>query len=132
MVFQILIQQVHVGVVLFDVGTLYLQPEIWVTVTYFSNDRPRAIYHCKEKKLCALYFLRSSGPTMFFIKYKLQAEAAGVGKVRHKRLVNLIGCCAEGDERLLVAEYMPNDTLSKHLFHCMITSSHLYNLVKPS
>ncbi|KAG8084331.1 hypothetical protein GUJ93_ZPchr0010g10842 [Zizania palustris] len=47
----------------------------------------------------------------------LQADAAGVGKVRHKRLVNLIGCCAEGDERLLVAEYMPNDTLSKHLFH---------------
>ncbi|XP_061345097.1 serine/threonine-protein kinase BSK2 isoform X2 [Gastrolobium bilobum] len=45
------------------------------------------------------------------------AEAAGVGKVRHKRLVNLIGSCAEGDERLLVADYMPNDTLSKHLFH---------------
>ncbi|KAJ6401596.1 hypothetical protein OIU84_016905 [Salix udensis] len=44
-------------------------------------------------------------------------EASGVGKVRHNRLVNLIGCCAEGDERLLVAEYMPNDTLSKHLFH---------------
>ncbi|CAL5401404.1 unnamed protein product [Camellia sinensis] len=44
-------------------------------------------------------------------------EAAGVGKVRHNRLVNLIGCCAEGDERLLVAEYMPHDTLSKHLFH---------------
>ncbi|CAB4309695.1 unnamed protein product [Prunus armeniaca] len=44
-------------------------------------------------------------------------EAVGVGKLRHKRLVNLVGCCAEGDERLLVAEYMPNDTLSKHLFH---------------
>ncbi|XP_020245783.1 probable serine/threonine-protein kinase At4g35230 isoform X3 [Asparagus officinalis] len=44
-------------------------------------------------------------------------EAERVGKVRHKRLVNLIGYCAEGDERLLVAEYMPNDTLSKHLFH---------------
>jgi len=43
-----------------------------------------------------------------------------VGKVRHKRLVNLIGCCAEGDERLLVTEFMPNDTLSKHLFHCML------------
>ncbi|CAN1295955.1 Serine/threonine-protein kinase BSK2 [Linum perenne] len=45
------------------------------------------------------------------------SEASMVGKVRHMRLVNLIGCCAEGDERLLVAEYMPNDTLSKHLFH---------------
>ncbi|CAN6566707.1 unnamed protein product [Malus baccata var. baccata] len=49
--------------------------------------------------------------------HQFLAEAAGVGKVRHKKLVNLIGCCAEGDERLLVAEYMPNDTLSKHLFH---------------
>lgn len=63
----------------------------------------------------------------------MQAEAAGVGKVRHKRLVNLIGCCAEGDERLLVAEYMPNDTLSKHLFHCTLSpqplSIHIYLLL---
>lgn len=51
-----------------------------------------------------------------------QAEAMGLGKVRHKRLVNLIGCCAEGDERLLVAEFMPHDTLSKHLFHCIAHS----------
>eukprot|EP00249_Psilotum_nudum_P022992 c28717_g1_i1 orf=628-2097(-) len=44
-------------------------------------------------------------------------EAWGVGQVRHERLVNLIGYCCDGDERLLVAEYMPNDTLAKHLFH---------------
>lgn len=60
------------------------------------------------------------------VKFLLQAEAAGVGKVRHKRLVNLIGCCAEGDERLLVAEFMPNDTLSKHLFHCMFLNKLLF------
>lgn len=41
-----------------------------------------------------------------------------VGKLRHKRLANLIGCCCEGDERLLVAENMPSDTLAKLLFHC--------------
>ncbi|KAJ0694288.1 putative protein kinase RLK-Pelle-RLCK-XII-1 family [Helianthus annuus] len=46
-------------------------------------------------------------------------EAWGVGKLRHKRVANLIGYCCDGDERLLVAEYMPNDTLAKHLFHCM-------------
>ncbi|XP_023522463.1 probable serine/threonine-protein kinase At4g35230 [Cucurbita pepo subsp. pepo] len=45
------------------------------------------------------------------------AEAYGVGKLRNKRLANLIGFCCEGDERLLVAEYMPNCTLAKHLFH---------------
>lgn len=44
-------------------------------------------------------------------------EAWGVGKLRHKRLANLIGYCCDGDERLLVAEYMTNDTLAKHLFH---------------
>ncbi|KAI7725040.1 hypothetical protein M8C21_001271 [Ambrosia artemisiifolia] len=44
-------------------------------------------------------------------------EALGVGKLRHKRLANLIGYCCDGEERLLVAEYMPNDTLAKHLFH---------------
>ncbi|XP_028117615.1 serine/threonine-protein kinase BSK1-like isoform X1 [Camellia sinensis] len=44
-------------------------------------------------------------------------EAWGVGKLRHKRLANLIGYCCDGDERLLVAEHMPNDTLAKHLFH---------------
>ncbi|CAN6461720.1 unnamed protein product [Victoria cruziana] len=44
-------------------------------------------------------------------------EARVVGQLRNVRLANLVGCCAEGDERLLVAEYMPNDTLAKHLFH---------------
>ncbi|CAN1307822.1 Serine/threonine-protein kinase BSK1 [Linum perenne] len=44
-------------------------------------------------------------------------EAWGVGKLRHKRLANLIGYCCDGDERLLVAEFMTNDTLAKHLFH---------------
>ncbi|URE22435.1 serine threonine-protein kinase [Musa troglodytarum] len=42
---------------------------------------------------------------------------SGVGKLRHRRLANLIGYCCDGDDRLLVAEYMPNDTLAKHLFH---------------
>ncbi|XP_022140718.1 probable serine/threonine-protein kinase At4g35230 [Momordica charantia] len=44
-------------------------------------------------------------------------EASGVGKLRHPRFANLIGYCCDGDERLLVAEFMPNDTLAKHLFH---------------
>ncbi|CAD6211866.1 unnamed protein product [Miscanthus lutarioriparius] len=44
-------------------------------------------------------------------------EAKGVGGLRHRRMANLIGYCCDGDERLLVAEFMPNDTLAKHLFH---------------
>ncbi|XP_019435786.1 PREDICTED: probable serine/threonine-protein kinase At4g35230 isoform X2 [Lupinus angustifolius] len=44
-------------------------------------------------------------------------EASGVAKLRHPRLANLIGYCCDGDHRLLVAQFMPNDTLAKHLFH---------------
>jgi len=49
-----------------------------------------------------------------------QEEAKSVGQLRNHRLANLLGCCCEGEERLLVAEYMPNDTLAKHLFHCKL------------
>lgn len=45
-----------------------------------------------------------------------------MGQLRSERLANLIGCCCEGEERLLVAEFMPNETLSKHLFHCKFHS----------
>ncbi|XP_057512084.1 serine/threonine-protein kinase BSK5-like [Actinidia eriantha] len=44
-------------------------------------------------------------------------EARSVGELRSERLTNLIGCCCEGSERLLVTEFMPHETLSKHLFH---------------
>ncbi|XP_073149047.1 serine/threonine-protein kinase BSK5-like [Henckelia pumila] len=44
-------------------------------------------------------------------------EAKAVGNLRSEGLANLIGCCIEGEERLLVAEFMPNDTLARHLFH---------------
>ncbi|XP_039132113.1 serine/threonine-protein kinase BSK5-like [Dioscorea cayenensis subsp. rotundata] len=44
-------------------------------------------------------------------------EAKAVGQLRKERLANLIGCCCEGDERLLISEFMPHETLAKHLFH---------------
>ncbi|XP_078180638.1 serine/threonine-protein kinase BSK5-like isoform X3 [Carex rostrata] len=44
-------------------------------------------------------------------------DARAVGQLRSERLANLIGCCCEGGERLLVAEFMPHETLAKHLFH---------------
>ncbi|VFR03352.1 unnamed protein product [Cuscuta campestris] len=44
-------------------------------------------------------------------------EAKMVGQLRSERLANLLGWCCEGDDRFLVAEFMPHETLSKHLFH---------------
>jgi hypothetical protein len=36
--------------------------------------------------------------------------------LNHKNLVCLVGFCAQGDERLLVYEYMPFGSLESHLF----------------
>ncbi|KAK9156851.1 hypothetical protein Scep_003425 [Stephania cephalantha] len=48
---------------------------------------------------------------------EFQAEIAVLSKVRHRHLVSLLGYSIEGNERLLVYEYMPQGALSKHLFH---------------
>ncbi|KAI3822995.1 hypothetical protein L1987_10598 [Smallanthus sonchifolius] len=45
-----------------------------------------------------------------------QAEIGVLTKVRHRHLVALLGYCINGDERLLVYEYMIQGTLSQHLF----------------
>ncbi|KAG0473647.1 hypothetical protein HPP92_015504 [Vanilla planifolia] len=44
-------------------------------------------------------------------------EARSIGQRRSDRMANLIGVCCEGKERILVAEFMPHETLAKHLFH---------------
>ncbi|KAG6792565.1 hypothetical protein POTOM_001717 [Populus tomentosa] len=48
---------------------------------------------------------------------EFQAEIAVLSKVRHRHLVSLLGYSIEGNERLLVYEYMPQGALSMHLFH---------------
>ncbi|KAB2623273.1 receptor protein kinase TMK1 [Pyrus ussuriensis x Pyrus communis] len=47
---------------------------------------------------------------------EFQAEIAVLTKVRHRHLVALLGSCINGNERLLVYEYMPQGTLTQHLF----------------
>ncbi|CAI9783345.1 unnamed protein product [Fraxinus pennsylvanica] len=47
---------------------------------------------------------------------EFQSEIAVLSKVRHRHLVSLLGYSIEGNERILVYEYMPQGALSEHLF----------------
>ncbi|KAL8152751.1 hypothetical protein V2J09_010511 [Rumex salicifolius] len=86
-------------------------------VSEHGEKAPNVVYKGKidggERIVAVKRFNRSAWPdTRQFLE-----EARIVGSLRSDRLGNLIGCCCQDEERLLVAEFMPNDTLAKHLFH---------------
>lgn len=47
--------------------------------------------------------------------HEFQAEVQIISRLHHKHLVSLKGCCISGAKRLLVFEYVPNNTLEFHL-----------------
>ncbi|XP_043698213.1 serine/threonine-protein kinase BSK5-like [Telopea speciosissima] len=85
-------------------------------VSEHGEKAPNVVYKGRlenDRWIAVKRFNKSAWPdTRQFLE-----EARSVGQLRNERLANLIGCCCEGDERLLVAEFMPNETLAKHLFH---------------
>ncbi|CAN6711065.1 unnamed protein product [Malus baccata var. baccata] len=87
------------------------------TVSEQGEKSPNVDYKGKleyQKRIAVKRFNRMAWPDA---QQFLQEEARLVGQLCNHRLVNLLGCCCEGDERLLVVEYMPNEALASHLFH---------------
>ncbi|CAI0540307.1 unnamed protein product [Linum tenue] len=86
-------------------------------VSEHGEKAPNVVYKGKlrgeDRWIAVKRFNKSAWPD----SRQFLEEAKAVGQLRSERLANLLGCCCAGDDRLLVAEFMPHETLSKHLFH---------------
>lgn len=54
--------------------------------------------------------------SLLLITNWFQTEVNYLGQLHHPNLVKLIGYCLEGENRLLVYEFMPKGSLENHLF----------------
>ncbi|KAG8050653.1 hypothetical protein GUJ93_ZPchr0009g1269 [Zizania palustris] len=52
-------------------------------------------------------------------------EVATIGRIHHANIVRLIGFCSEGTRRALIYEFMPNESLEKHIFSRNSSTSQL-------
>lgn len=100
--------------------------------TIYGSGRDVAVKKLKpegfqgHKEWLVGYFHRPLILLLLFIWIKvhysslsLQSEVNHLGQLHHQNLVKLIGYCVEGDNRLLVYEYMPNGCLEDHIFCSM-------------
>ncbi|KAF8025536.1 hypothetical protein BT93_F2388 [Corymbia citriodora subsp. variegata] len=100
---------------LFSFDSILLATNKFSTTSKLGQGGFGSVYKGKMNDGKEVAVKRLSGSSVQGMQ-EFKNEIILISKLQHRNLVKLIGCCNEGDEKILVYEYLPNKSLDTFLF----------------